>query len=145
MWYGRCTCTFLSVSLHPDNNIIIGNDICSYGKSADTDEDIAVVLVTLELLLLVLQQQQEYLEQRIEKLSKELTRNPTQEEENEQSNEQSNRLQWWWSISRNQDCYVFNDFSRDNLPGRECQTPTKTDNTEWKYVHRVLLTEYLSI
>ena len=135
----RCTCRFLSVLLHLGYNIIMGNDICFYRQSTDMDKYIDVVLATLKLLLLVLQQQQEYLEQQIKKLSKKSTPNLTQEEENKQSNQ----LQWWWSIRRNQDCYAFKDFSRGNLPGRECHMPNKTDNAEWKYVHFVLFNECL--
>jgi len=52
----------------------MGNDISSYEPGVDDDEDILMILKTLELLLFVLEHQQQRIDERIEELEKEMKR-----------------------------------------------------------------------
>ena len=50
----------------------MGNDISSYEPSDDDDDDLTMVMLTLELLLLVLDQQEQFIVQRLDQVNKEL-------------------------------------------------------------------------
>lgn len=52
----------------------MGNDISLYEPGVDDDEDILMILKTLELLLFFLEHQQQVLEERIEELEKDINR-----------------------------------------------------------------------
>ena len=98
----------------------MGNDISSFEQSEDDDEDLAVVLATLELLQHVLQQQQVSLEERREELNKEIT--------NEYRRLQRNNLERKKSFRKL--CEMIRDQIGDDEFKSEHGTTRKTKKTE---------------